>query len=77
VEDAPRVSKLPPDVSARTWRKDGILWLLAVNRTYKPVSGVIALSDGSTVDVSLEGLGVVFTKIQERGSQRKDSAASM
>ena len=77
VEDAPRVSKLPPDVSARTWRKDGILWLLAVNRTYKPVSGVIALSDGSTVDVSLEGLGVVFIKIQERGSQRKDSAASM
>ncbi|MBR2982138.1 MAG: hypothetical protein IKC80_02790 [Kiritimatiellae bacterium] len=77
VEQAPRVSKLPPDISARTWRKDGILWLLAVNRTYKPVSGVIALSDGSTVDVSLEGLGVVFTKIQERGSQRKDSAASM
>ena len=63
VEEAPRVSKLPADISARTWRKDGVLWMLAVNRTYKPVSGTVSLSDGRTVDVSLEGLGVAFTEV--------------
>ncbi len=67
VEDAPRVSKLPPDVSARTWRKDGVLWMLAVNRTYKPISGTVVLSDGLEVDVSLEGLGVWFAEVPERG----------
>ncbi len=66
VEDAPKVSKRPQDMSARTWRKDGTLWLLAVNRTYEPVSGRVELSDGRSVDVALEGLGFRFVKVPER-----------
>jgi hypothetical protein len=67
VEEAPGVADRPPDISARTWRKDGVLWMLAVNRTRKPVSGAVALSDGRSVDVSLEGLGVRFAEVPERG----------
>ena len=67
VEDAPKVVKKPNDMSARTWRKDGRLWLLAVNRTYEPVSGRIVLSDGQSAEVSLDGLGCRFAPIDGEG----------
>ena len=63
VEDAPKVVGKPKDMSARTWRKDGVLWLLAVNRTYDPVSGRIELADGQKVEVALEGLGHRFIRM--------------
>lgn len=63
VEPAPRVAKLPANVSARTWRKDGRVWLLVVNRTYDPVKGTVTLSDGGKVDVSLGGLGYRFIEL--------------
>jgi hypothetical protein len=65
VEPAPKVTKLPPDISARTWRKDGVLWMLAVNRTYGAVSGKVELSDGRSVELSLDGLGWRFIEIPE------------
>ena len=63
VEPAPKVAKKPADISARTWRKDGVLWLLAVNRTYDPASGVIELEDGRKAGISLKGLGYQFVKV--------------
>ena len=63
VEDVPKVVKRPQDMSVRAWRKDGTLWLLAVNRTYGPVSGQVELSDGQSVKVSLDGLGCRFVSI--------------
>ena len=39
------------------------IWLLAVNRTYDPASGVIELEDGRKVGISLKGLGYQFVKV--------------
>ena len=63
VESAPNVVKKPQNISARTWRKDGVLWLLVVNRTYEPVEGKVELSDGQSVDARLEGLGARFLRV--------------
>ena len=63
VEPAPTVAKKPANLSARCWRKDGKGWLLVVNRTYDPVTGAVALSDGRKVDVSLDGLGYRFIEL--------------
>jgi hypothetical protein len=66
VEKAPEVVLKPENISARTWRKDGVVWMLVVNRTYKPVSGKVTLANGQVIDVSLEGLGVGFIEVQEK-----------
>ena len=39
------------------------IWLLAVNRTYDPASGVIELEDGRKAGISLKGLGYQFVKV--------------
>ena len=39
------------------------IWLLAVNRTYDPASGVIELEDGRKVGISLKGPGHQFVKV--------------
>lgn len=49
----------------RTWRKDGRVWLLVVNRTYDRVAGTVGLADGRTADVSLEGLGYKFIEVKK------------
>jgi hypothetical protein len=64
VEKAAKVTKKPANISARTWSKDGVLWLLAVNRTYSPVAGEIELSDGRKTSVSLEPLGHGFFEVK-------------
>ncbi len=65
VEPAPKVRTLTKGLSARTWRKDGILWMLAVNRTYEPIAGVVGLDDGRQVRVRLEGLGCEFVELDK------------
>ena len=66
VEPAPKVAKRPANISARCWRKDGKLWLLAVNRTYDPTSGTVELSDGKQLEISLDGLGSRFVEVADR-----------
>ena len=63
-EIAPAVGLITKDASVRAWRKDGDVWLLAVNPTYRPK--VVEFSiEGSRLNrsVSLEPLGVWFGKI--------------
>ena len=65
-EVAPSVTLITKDASVRTWRKDGEVWLLAVNPTHKPKVVEFAL-DGfpQNRSVSLPSLGVWFGKIRE------------
>ena len=65
-EVAPSVTLITKDASVRAWRKDGEVWLLAVNPTYKPKVVEFALEGGQrNRSVSLEPLGVWFGKIRE------------
>jgi hypothetical protein len=65
-ELAPAVTLITKDASVRVWRKDGEVWLLAVNPTYKPKVVEFAL-EGCKLNrsVSLEPLGVWFGVIKE------------
>ena len=63
-ETAPAVELLTKDASVRTWRKDGTVWLLAVNPTYGPKVVEFALEGfPQRRSVSLAPLGVWFGKI--------------
>jgi hypothetical protein len=65
-ETAPAVTLITKDASVRAWRKDGDVWLLAVNPTYKPKVVEFALGGGQrNRSVSLEPLGVWFGMIRE------------
>ena len=65
-ETAPKVSLITKDASARTWRKDGEIWLLAVNPTYRPKVVEFSLEGfPQRRSVSLAPLGVWFGKIRE------------
>jgi len=65
-EEAPAVTLITKDASVRAWRKDGEVWLLAVNPTYKPKVVEFALEGfGQNRSVSLPSLGVWFGKINE------------
>ena len=65
-ETAPAVTLITKDASVRAWRKDGDVWLLAVNPTYRPKVVEFALEGGQrNRSVSLEPLGVWFGKIRE------------
>ena len=63
-ETPPAVSLVTKDASVRTWRKNGEVWLLAVNPTYGPKVVEFSLEGFSQRrSVSLEPLGVWFGKI--------------
>ena len=63
-ETPPSVSLITKDASVRTWRKNGEVWLLAVNPTYGPKVVEFALEGFSQRrSVSLEPLGVWFGRI--------------
>ena len=63
-EPAPKVSLMTADASARAWRKDGEIWLLAVNPTYKPKVVEFSLEGfPQQRSVSLGSLGVWFGKV--------------
>ena len=65
-EAAPKVTPITKDASVRAWRKDGKIWLLAVNPTYKPKVVEFAIEGfGLNRSVSLEPLGVWFGEIRE------------
>ena len=65
-ETAPAMTLITKDASVRVWRKDGDVWLLAVNPTYRPKVVEFALEGGQrNRSVSLEPLGVWFGKIRE------------
>ena len=64
-EPAPAVARLTDDGCVRAWRKDGEVWLLAVNPTYRPKVVEFALEGfGQRRSVSLPSLGVWFGKIE-------------
>ena len=64
-ETAPAISLVTTDASVRAWRKDGDVWLLAVNPTYKPKVVEFDMEGCSLRrSVSLEPLGVWFGKIE-------------
>ena len=63
VEPAPKVVKVPEDVVARTWTKDGETWLLVVNRNAKPTAGKVVLAGGKIVPFDLKALESSFVKI--------------
>lgn len=64
-EPAPAVSLVTKDASVRAWRKDGAVWLLAVNPTYRPKVVEFDI-EGCTLrrSVSLGSLGVWFGIIE-------------
>ena len=63
-EPAPGVSLMTADASVRAWRKNGEIWLLAVNPTYKPKVVEFSLEGfPQQRSVSLGSLGVWFGKI--------------
>ena len=65
-EVAPSVTLITKDASVRAWRKDGAVWLLAVNPTYRPKVVEFALDGGQrNRSVSLEPLGVWFGRIED------------
>lgn len=57
-EPSPAVLTAPTGVVARTWRREGCVWVLAVNAAYEPTRGEIALIGGGRVPVELPALGV-------------------
>jgi hypothetical protein len=65
-EPAPKVTVLTELASVRAWRKDGSVWLLAVNPTYKPKVVEFDI-EGFTQrrSVSLPPLGVWFGTISD------------
>lgn len=65
-EVVPAVTLITKDASVRAWRKDGEIWLLAVNPTYKPKVVEFALEGGKlNRSVSLEPLGVWFGVVKD------------
>jgi len=63
-EPAPAVTLITQDASVRAWRKDGDVWLLAVNSTYRPKVVEFTLEGfPQQRSVSLEPLGVWFGKV--------------
>ena len=65
-EIAPSITLITKDASVRTWCKDGEVWLLAVNPTYKPKVVEFALGGfPQNRSVSLPSLGVWLGKIRE------------
>ena len=65
-ETAPAVTLITKDASVRVWCKDGDVWLLAVNPTYRPKVVEFALEGGQrNRSVSLEPLGVWFGVVSE------------
>ena len=65
-ESAPTVALITKDASVRAWRKNGEVWLLAVNPTYKPKVVEFTLEGfGQNRSVSLPSLRVWFGNIKE------------
>ena len=57
-EEAPRVVSKCADIAARTFRKDGKVWVLAVNKTTSPVAGSVTVEGFGDVAFELPGLGI-------------------
>ena len=61
VEPTPAISGCPEELAARTWRKDGHVWLLVCNTTRQARVDRIEVGGESAV-VKLEPLGVSFER---------------
>lgn len=54
------------DVAVRTFRKDGKVWLLAVNKTFKDVAGRVAVEGFGKEEIKLAPLGVAIRRIGKK-----------
>ena len=57
-EEAPRAVSKCADIAARTFRKDGKVWVLAVNKTAAPVSGKVSVEGFADERFSLPAHGI-------------------
>ena len=62
VEPTPAISGCPEELAARTWRKDGHVWLLVCNTTRQARVDRIEVG-GEAVVVKSEPLGVSFRRL--------------
>ena len=67
---APQVRSESPDIAARAFSKDGKVWLLAVNKTKEPVSGVVDIPGVRRGKVSLPALGFQFKELRAQAAAR-------
>ena len=57
-----KVVRSTPDVSVRAWRMNGVLWILAVNASYKPGSATVKAEDRAYT-FELKALGHEFRDV--------------
>ncbi len=57
-EEPPKAVSRSADIAARAFRKDGRVWLLAVNKTTSPVKGAVSVEGFADVTFELPALGV-------------------
>lgn len=57
-EEPPKAVSRSADIAARAFRKDGRVWLLAVNKTASPVKGAVSVEGFADVTFELPALGV-------------------
>lgn len=57
-EDPPNVVSKSSDIAVRAFRKDGKVWLLAVNKTASPVTGTVSIEGFGEVAFELPALDV-------------------
>ena len=57
-EEPPKAVSRSADIAVRAFRKDGRVWLLAVNKTTSPVKGAVSVEGFADVTFELPALGV-------------------
>lgn len=57
-EEAPKAVSKNADIAARTFQKDGRVWVLAVNKTTAPVTGAVTVEGFDDVSFGLPALGI-------------------
>ena len=61
-EIPPEATSSSGDIAVRSFRKDGKLWILAVNKTGRPASGRIAVDGAGERELSLAPFEAVMRR---------------
>lgn len=80
-EEPPKAVSRSADIAVRAFRKDGRVWLLAVNKTASPVKGSVSVKGFADVTFELPALGAEVRRAQvrafgRRGGERHDALPS-
>ena len=57
-EIPPAVKSVPENIAVRVLKKDGKVWVLAVNKTFEKVSGTVTVEGFEPFEIELPSLGV-------------------